>query len=215
MSGVLINYYQQNLTGWAPVTEAWTYASSTTITVPTGAASRFALGMKLRLDNTTTKYFYIVGIADTLLTVTGGSDYSVANSAITNIFISQGDNPVGFPAAFNYSPSTSAGGSMTYTGVSVLLAQFSINAGVVSYTVYIIGTIGGTPHNALFFNAPAPSSGMGALFAGLCYDGSYFTKYFGYTSGIGQNIKVFNADGTAWTAGANRTMACSGFYYLN
>jgi hypothetical protein len=41
-------------------------------------------GDKIKLTQTTVKYFYIVGVANTLLTVTGGSDYTVANAAITN-----------------------------------------------------------------------------------------------------------------------------------
>ena len=61
--------------GWMPAEETWTYASATTITVPSGAASKYSKGDKIRLkQGAGYKYFYVVGIADTVLTVTGGSD---------------------------------------------------------------------------------------------------------------------------------------------
>lgn len=89
--------------GYVKVLEAWAYASATTITVPTGAVSRYQPGDKLKLNNTTTKYFYITIVADTLLTVTGGTDYTVANLAISEIKVSR-QSPPDFPAAFNWSP---------------------------------------------------------------------------------------------------------------
>lgn len=90
-------YSVQFLNGWRYVDESWAYASATTITVPSGAANRFQKGDKLKLNNTGTKYFYIIGVADTVLTVTGGASYSVDNSAISSIYISKMDNPIGFP----------------------------------------------------------------------------------------------------------------------
>lgn len=90
--------------GWCDVDEEWAYASASTITVPTGAASRFQVGDRIKLTQTTVKYFYIVGVADTLLTVNGGTDYTVANAAITNIAYSRFERPFGFPGFFNYAP---------------------------------------------------------------------------------------------------------------
>ncbi len=43
--------------GWQPANETWTYASATTITVPSGAASKYAKGDKIKLTQTTVKYF--------------------------------------------------------------------------------------------------------------------------------------------------------------
>jgi hypothetical protein len=64
--------------GWIPATGSWSYASASTINVPTGAASIYQKGDKLKLTQPTlgVKYFYIITVADTLLTVTGGTwDY--------------------------------------------------------------------------------------------------------------------------------------------
>jgi hypothetical protein len=85
---------------WQLVTDSWAYASASTITVPSGAAALYKKGDKIRLTQTTVKYFYVIGVADTVLTVTGGSDYTVANAAISAISVSHSSNPVGFPDYF-------------------------------------------------------------------------------------------------------------------
>jgi len=83
--------------GWTRVLSTWTYASPTTINVPSGAASIYTVGQRIQITQTTVKYFYVVAVADTLLTVRGGSNYSVANAAITAPAYSNITNPVGFP----------------------------------------------------------------------------------------------------------------------
>jgi hypothetical protein len=100
--------------GWIEVPDgSWTYASSTTITVPGGAASIYAIGDQVRLkQGGAYKYFYVTAVADSTLTVTGGSDFSVANSAITDAAFSKGGG-VGHPGYFNYTP------TVTYDGGAI------------------------------------------------------------------------------------------------
>jgi len=88
--------------GWTPALETWTYASATRITVPSGATSKYQKGDKIKLTQTTVKYFYIVGVADTLLTITGGSSYTLTNATITNNYYSKVENPQGFPRTLAY-----------------------------------------------------------------------------------------------------------------
>lgn len=88
--------------GWQAVADTWTYASATTINVPSGATSLYQVGDKIKLTQTTAKYFIVTAVANTLLTVTGGSDYSVANAAITSPCYSHSDYPFGWPSYFNY-----------------------------------------------------------------------------------------------------------------
>lgn len=96
---------QNMLNGWIEVYDTWAYASATTITVPSGATSIYGSGFKIRWkQGGSYKYAYIVTVASTLLTITGGSDYSVANSAITDVAYSIASNPIGFPDYFNWSP---------------------------------------------------------------------------------------------------------------
>lgn len=87
--------------GWIPVSDAWVYASADaptfTITVPSGAASLYSPGMRIKLTQTTVKYFIITAVADTVLTVYGGTDYTLANAAISEIGFSMWKAPLGFP----------------------------------------------------------------------------------------------------------------------
>lgn len=131
----------QGWDGWQNVGEQWAYASASTITVPSGATSRYAVGGKIRIkQGGAYKYFYILAVASTVLTVTAGSVDTVANSVITDSYYSSADTPLGFPKAFTWAPAP--GG---YTGaVTVSTARFSISAGVVRGYVQFSGTSNNT-----------------------------------------------------------------------
>ena len=87
--------------GWISANETWTYASASTITVPSGAAAKYAKGDRIKFTQTTVKYGVIVAVADTLLTIAVNTDYTVANAAITDNYYSHQASPVGYPVAFN------------------------------------------------------------------------------------------------------------------
>lgn len=140
--------------GWIGITETLTYASATTITIATGGASRYQKGDKLKLTQTTAKYFYIVNVADTLLTITGGSDYTLANAAITSPFLSRIENPFGFPGQFTWAPTFSASGSMTFTSVTNTYFMFSMKGRLVTLRFVFSGTTGGTASNILRATLP-------------------------------------------------------------
>jgi hypothetical protein len=114
--------------GWEPISDTWTYASASTITVPAGAESLYQKGDKLRLkQGGGYKYYYIIGVADTVLTVTGGTDYTVADAAITDIAYSHQENPIGFPDWFTYSP-VILGATFAGTGsYDVQIGRFKIS----------------------------------------------------------------------------------------
>lgn len=121
--------------GWNAIGDTWTYASATTITVPAGAATYYAVGDKIKLTQTTAKYFYVVAVADELLTVTGGTDYTVANAAITDIYVSKMQSPVGFPSHFNYTPTETGWSSNT-----IRKGWFLLNGRQCVVTVRLAGT---------------------------------------------------------------------------
>lgn len=95
------------LDGWTPADATWTYASASTITVPSGAASIFQKGDRIKWTQTTVKYGVIVAVTDTLLTIAVNTDYTVANAAITLNYYSHQANPLGYPTWFNYTPTLS------------------------------------------------------------------------------------------------------------
>jgi hypothetical protein len=101
-TGIIVSSVStQILTGWIPVADSWAYASADaptfTITVPSGAASIYGVGMRIKLTQTTVKYFIITAVADTVLTVYGGTDYTLVNAAISAISYSAMKIPLGFP----------------------------------------------------------------------------------------------------------------------
>jgi len=87
--------------GWAPATGSWTYASADAptfvITVPSGAASIYNVGDRIKLTQTTIKYFIVTAITDTTLTVYGGTDYTLVDATISLNYYSHQKAPLGFP----------------------------------------------------------------------------------------------------------------------
>lgn len=89
------------LDGWIPAEQTWAYASADAptfvITVPSGAASKYSVGMRLKLTQSTVKYFIITAVADTTLTVYGGTDYTLTDTTISANYYSTVKSPLGFP----------------------------------------------------------------------------------------------------------------------
>lgn len=133
--------------------ETWTFASATTFTISGDKTAKYTTGTRIKLTQTTIKYFVVVSSAfasgTTTVTVTGGSDYSVANAAISANAHSYQANPQGYPGWFNYTP--------TYTGFSVDPSggshRFAVNGRVC--TVIISPSSNGTS-NATNFQVSAP-----------------------------------------------------------
>jgi len=101
--------------GWCYDTDTWVYVSPTSFKIAgKNVAYRFPKGTKIKLvQSGATKYFYVVATAystDTTITITGGSDYTLASATISGQAYSYAAAPQGFPAYFNWTP--------TFTGFS-------------------------------------------------------------------------------------------------
>jgi len=91
--------------GWQEAGETWTYASADdptyTFTISGDKTSKYSAGMKIKLTQTTVKYFIITKVAysdpNTTITVYGGTDYDLAAVAITSPYYSMVKAPQGFP----------------------------------------------------------------------------------------------------------------------
>lgn len=154
--------FQGSIDGWVSVNETWTYASATTITVASGAASRFQKGDKLKLTNNSVKYFYIVGVADTLLTITGGTTHTLVSAAITSPYLSRIENPFGFPTWFAYAP-TVISGSGTLTTASAT-GKFSLKGQMCHLQVAATITDKGTGGTDIRVAMPiSASTGVGTV----------------------------------------------------
>lgn len=182
--------------GWTSAQETWTYTSATTITVPTDATTKYQKGDKIKLTQTTVKYFYIVGVSSTVLTITGGSDYTLANAAISANYYSKAENPQGFPDWFNYTP--------TLTGYSVNpsieLAAFKI-AGITCF-VKVRAWSGGTSNTTTLAHSLPVAVGTdnSEMPMGRAYDNSGFLTTTAQATWSGSTATFYpNPRGDGWT----------------
>jgi hypothetical protein len=92
--------------GWTPASNTWTYASADaptfTFTVNADVTGIYSPGMRIKLTQTTVKYFIITAVSaysapNTTITVYGGTDYTLTNAAITLPHYSGIKSPFGFP----------------------------------------------------------------------------------------------------------------------
>lgn len=125
--------------GWVDDSSAaWTYASATTFTTPTDLTTKYSKGTRIKLTQTTVKYFVVVassfGGGNTTVTITGGSDYTLVNAAISANYYSYTANPQGYPRWFAYSPNATGFSS------SSNVTMFQVTSGFCSVNFYISGT---------------------------------------------------------------------------
>lgn len=91
--------------GWVAAGETWTYASADdptfTFTIAgVDKTTKYYPGMRVKLTQTSAKYFIITKVAfstDTTVTIYGGTDYDLANAAITLPYYSVVKAPTAFP----------------------------------------------------------------------------------------------------------------------
>lgn len=139
--------------GWTASGETWTYASATTFTISGDKTTKYTIGDKIKLVQTTQKYFYIIGTSysfpDTTITVSAGSDYSLVNAAITVPYYSKMATPNGFPGFFNFT-TTFGGFSLA---PSLIVSTFSINGKICFFNIYC-GFTGTSNSTSLTFTLP-------------------------------------------------------------
>lgn len=194
--------------GWTPANETWTYASATTFTVTGDVTAKYQKGDKIKLTQTTAKYFYIVSVSfsgSTTITITGGTDYTLANAAITSPFYSKTNFPQGFPARHNYTPTYTGSASMTYTSVTTTIAAFNVVNGVVhvwhestgtisnadvtvSFTVPITTAV--TQGSKVFF-ATADTNGVGKASVGTTTASVLKDSEGNWTNGSGRRLATY------------------------
>lgn len=103
LPSIIISTYTD---GWYPANEVWTYNSADDPTyvfdVDADVTTKYNIGMRVKLTQTTTKYFIITKVgayadSKTPVTVYGGTDYDLADATITNPYYSMHKAPYGFP----------------------------------------------------------------------------------------------------------------------
>jgi len=101
--GAINEVYDTTDNGWISARATLTYASASAPTfvcnTSTDLTTRISVGMKIKLTQTTTKYFFVTAITSTTITLYGGTTYSVINATISNVYFSSVQLPYGFPIA--------------------------------------------------------------------------------------------------------------------
>jgi hypothetical protein len=181
--------YIQNTKGWITPAGSWTYASATTINVPTDATLTMHKGMKIRLkQGGAFKYFVAKSVTATLLTIISSTSHVLTNAAITDIGISL-DNPHDFPEKFNFAitptPSIGSFGSAAVVNQSEWIP---ITPGLLKLEVQFSIPNNGSGSGTVQFGAPttltSTSTGYGRENA------TSGAMLQGYSSG--SNIVIFN-----------------------
>lgn len=186
--------------GWQRANETWTYASASTITVPSGAASKYQKGDRLKFTQTTVKYAVVVGVADTVLTIAVNTDYTVANAAITLNYYSHQLSPLGYPTWFTFTPTETSGSGLS-GGTRV--GKFKIDGSSATGLVLVDGRTQTGTTGTIGYTMPFTNAAGGQVFSSC-------RLYVGATGGVRLSVMdsasaVFypmnsNGDGAvAWT----------------
>ena len=98
---------EESSSGWTALTDTWSYSSADAptyvLSVDADVTAIIGVGQRLKLTNdSSVKYFIVTAVGAygggvTLITVYGGTDYAVVNSAITLPYYSREKAPFGFP----------------------------------------------------------------------------------------------------------------------
>ncbi|HEX3047200.1 MAG TPA: hypothetical protein VHY08_20770 [Bacillota bacterium] len=145
------------LTGWINPGVTWSYETSTSLSMPGDYSSIYKLGLKLKLTQTTDKYFYVKssyysgGSNKTMVSIVNTTSYTLANALITNPAYSIVESPSGFPGKFAYS-STLTG----FSDYTTIPCYYSIHQRTVIWE--ITGFIGSS--NATTFTMTLPDVGI-------------------------------------------------------
>jgi len=88
-------------TGWQTGPGTWTYSSADSptfvLTTSVDLSSFIGVGARIKLTQTTEKFFIVTVISGTTITLYGGTDYTLTAAAITNPYFSIMKAPIGFP----------------------------------------------------------------------------------------------------------------------
>jgi hypothetical protein len=201
--------------GWVPAIGTWTYASATTITVPSGAAWYYSVGDKLKWDaNSVTLYAYVIAVTDTLLTVAGNT---VTNFTITNNYSSRKASAYLFPNYFTYTPTgisatnVSMTGRYTVIGRRCLCEIYALFSGAITFTTFPTLPIPSSDVN-IFSSAIFPSG------CGGYYDQGTGTYPIGLVPSLVKSGTVINilraSDGASISATIPITWASSDGFYI-
>lgn len=205
--------------GWISVSDTWTRTGNHTFTVSgdVTADPNYAKEIKVKYNDGAVDYGVIASTSysapNTTVTLIPNTDYTMAAATITGTYISKIDKPDGWPGWFNYSPTYSGSGSMTYTSVTTTIAKWRMSGQTLIATVAASGTTGGTASNSLRASAPTNEAFAAITNPASYADGGASTLGFSFISAGLLNVR--KADSTNYGLGASRAMNCTVIYQIS
>lgn len=188
--------------------ETWTFASSTTFTVQGDATAKYTVGTRIRLTQSASVKYFVVTAAPSLaagvttVTISGGTDFTLANAAITGNYHSYEANPQGYPTWFNFDPSPTG-----WTATPTKNCVFALLGKVCTVQMYISGTSNAT--TAGFTLPITPDSGTypTMLFLVAMDNGNYLSPPAGAqitTASATLSNVTKDPPGNTWTASGTK-----------
>lgn len=134
--------------GYIKAPGTWTFSAGPTLTIPTDGTKRYRKGDKVKLkQGGAFKYFSAIGVASTAIVLTGGTDYTLTNSTITDVYYTH-NSAVDFPSVFNHAPSLSG----FSVAPSAIISEFTVTP---EFIKFYLSTNSGTS-NATITSAVLP-----------------------------------------------------------
>lgn len=124
---------------WTQLDESnFSFSSATLIDVSTfDPTTRFEIGDRLWINQASTdKYFNIISVSSTQLTINGGDDYTFTSDTIDQIYSSKLISPSSFPKQFNTTPSVDDG---SVTNITLVDSDEFYN--LIGATVFVQGYV--------------------------------------------------------------------------
>lgn len=211
MSAPDIYNIENNIGSWRYLGNVLTFLSTDTptfvATTSIDLTSILSLGMRIKLTQTSTKYFIITAISGTTLTLYGGTDYTLINAAITNVYYSGEKAPYGFPLnpekwTMNF---IIAGASQTnpVAGTWYNLANIIVHAGSwkLPYNIALNGYKASTTAFKQYFSLSTTNNGV------TDNERTSYIQIEGATGIMSDNMPVYNTK--------DITITSKTTYYLN
>jgi len=197
------------LDGWIYDTDIWLYNNATSFKINgKDVRYKFPKGTKIKLvQSGSTKYFYVIATAystDTVITITGGSSYTLINATISGQAYSYAAAPQNFPQWFNYTPTIYSGWSALPTGTyrfyvigNTCFCNINMSAGTSNTTGAQIGAPITAQSNQIFTGAN-----------GVAYDNSTLltvaTRWWIGSGGTDRVTFLKDMGNGAWTASGTK-----------
>lgn len=197
--------------GWVAAGLTWTYASGSggglaTFTVSGDLTATFKPGVRIKLTQTTVKYFVVTtssyAAGTTTVSITAGSDYTLANAAITSPYFSSCISPEGYPSWFNYAVAASG-----FSGTPSVTGRFQVHNGFCSIYVTIDGTSNSTSFGFSLPVAVCAQGGPPLIANGYDNNATLLAPIMAQLAGSSTAValrKTWMAATTSWTGSAGK-----------